>query len=114
MPSTAPPGKSNDEVECDLMFYEQEQHISCHPSLYSICHWNRDTRQNDTQHLRFIPSKDLYSDGEGAVNNDTAKSVFKAKGTERRIRARGQHATTTEARNGILCHLLHAIETELN
>eukprot|EP00959_Pyramimonas_sp_CCMP1952_P184503 3858182-Pyramimonas_sp.AAC.1 len=30
------------------------------------------------------------------------------------MRARGQHATTIEARNGILRHLLHAMEAELN
>eukprot|EP00959_Pyramimonas_sp_CCMP1952_P195929 4096491-Pyramimonas_sp.AAC.1 len=30
------------------------------------------------------------------------------------MRARGQHATTIEARNGILRHLLHVMEAELN
>eukprot|EP00959_Pyramimonas_sp_CCMP1952_P134719 2819395-Pyramimonas_sp.AAC.1 len=30
------------------------------------------------------------------------------------MRARGQHATTTEARNDRMRHLLHAMETELN
>eukprot|EP00959_Pyramimonas_sp_CCMP1952_P436658 9143451-Pyramimonas_sp.AAC.1 len=56
----------------------------------------------------------LYSDGEGAVNNDTTKSVFMAKGTGLWIRARGQHATTIEARHGILRHLLHVMEAELD
>eukprot|EP00959_Pyramimonas_sp_CCMP1952_P379160 7942079-Pyramimonas_sp.AAC.1 len=27
MPSAAPPGKFNEEVECDLMFHNQEHHI---------------------------------------------------------------------------------------
>eukprot|EP00959_Pyramimonas_sp_CCMP1952_P055757 1165178-Pyramimonas_sp.AAC.1 len=35
-----------------------------------------------------------------------------AKGTELRIRARGQHATTVEARNDIIRHLLHVMEAE--
>eukprot|EP00959_Pyramimonas_sp_CCMP1952_P081766 1707984-Pyramimonas_sp.AAC.1 len=30
------------------------------------------------------------------------------------MRARGQHAAPVEARNGILRHLLHVIEAELN
>eukprot|EP00959_Pyramimonas_sp_CCMP1952_P006053 126693-Pyramimonas_sp.AAC.1 len=63
--------------------------------------------------MQFGPAKVLYSDGEGALNNDTAKAVLKAKGTELWIRARGQRATTIEARNGILRHLLHAMEAEL-
>eukprot|EP00959_Pyramimonas_sp_CCMP1952_P202516 4235073-Pyramimonas_sp.AAC.1 len=64
--------------------------------------------------MQLGPAKVLYSDGEGALNNDTAKAVLKAKGTELRIRARGQHATTIEARNGVLRHLLHVIVAELN
>ena len=63
--------------------------------------------------MQFGPAKVLYSDGEGALNNDTANAVLKAKGSELRIRARGQHATTIEARNGILRHLLHVMEAEL-
>eukprot|EP00959_Pyramimonas_sp_CCMP1952_P312792 6547478-Pyramimonas_sp.AAC.1 len=59
--------------------------------------------------MQFGPAKVLYSDGEGAHNNDIAKAVLKAKGTELR-----QHATTIEARNGILRHLLHVMEAELN
>eukprot|EP00959_Pyramimonas_sp_CCMP1952_P457462 9474973-Pyramimonas_sp.AAC.1 len=51
--------------------------------------------------MQFGPAKVLYSDGEGALNNDTAKAVLKARGIELKIRARGQHATTIEARNGI-------------
>eukprot|EP00959_Pyramimonas_sp_CCMP1952_P187300 3916676-Pyramimonas_sp.AAC.1 len=34
--------------------------------------------------------------------------------TELRMRARGQHATTIETRTGILCHILHVMEAELN
>eukprot|EP00959_Pyramimonas_sp_CCMP1952_P225992 4726087-Pyramimonas_sp.AAC.1 len=64
--------------------------------------------------MQFGPAKVLYSDGEDALNHDTAKAVLKAKGTELRIRARGQHATTIEARNGIIRHLLHVVEAELN
>eukprot|EP00959_Pyramimonas_sp_CCMP1952_P223938 4682521-Pyramimonas_sp.AAC.1 len=60
------------------------------------------------------PTKVLYSDGEGALNNDTAKAVPKAQDTELRIRARGQLATTIAARNGILRHLLHVMEAELD
>ena len=53
------------------------------------------------------------SDGEGALNNDTARGILKHKGTELRIRARGQHATTIEARNGILRHTMHLMEEDL-
>eukprot|EP00959_Pyramimonas_sp_CCMP1952_P229856 4805945-Pyramimonas_sp.AAC.1 len=53
-------------------------------------------------------AKAFFSDGEGALNNDTAKAVLKAKGIELRRRARGQHATAIEARSGITpstsCH----------
>eukprot|EP00959_Pyramimonas_sp_CCMP1952_P057713 1204573-Pyramimonas_sp.AAC.1 len=52
---------------------------------------------------------------EGAPStNDTAIAVLKAKGTELRIRSRGQHAATIEARSVRLCHLLHAMEAVLN
>eukprot|EP00959_Pyramimonas_sp_CCMP1952_P021644 456535-Pyramimonas_sp.AAC.1 len=34
--------------------------------------------------MQFGPAKEFYSDGEGALNNDTAKTVLKAKGTEPR------------------------------
>eukprot|EP00959_Pyramimonas_sp_CCMP1952_P071316 1489197-Pyramimonas_sp.AAC.1 len=64
--------------------------------------------------MQFGPAKVFFSDREGALNNDIARAVLKAKGTELKIRARGQHATTTEARNGILRHLLHVMEVEPN
>eukprot|EP00959_Pyramimonas_sp_CCMP1952_P394013 8255860-Pyramimonas_sp.AAC.1 len=64
--------------------------------------------------VQFGPAEVLYSDGKGGLNKDTAKADLKAKGIELRVRARGQHAATTEARNGILRHLLHAMEAELN
>eukprot|EP00959_Pyramimonas_sp_CCMP1952_P186024 3889777-Pyramimonas_sp.AAC.1 len=63
---------------------------------------------------QFGPARVLYSDGEGAFNIDTAKAVLKAKGSELRVRARGQRATTIEARNGILRYLRHVMEAELN
>eukprot|EP00959_Pyramimonas_sp_CCMP1952_P226923 4744433-Pyramimonas_sp.AAC.1 len=49
--------------------------------------------------MQFGPAKVFYSDGEGALNNDTAKAAPEAKGTELRIRARRQRASTTQARN---------------
>eukprot|EP00959_Pyramimonas_sp_CCMP1952_P387210 8114927-Pyramimonas_sp.AAC.1 len=64
--------------------------------------------------MQFGPAKALYSEGEGALNNDTAKAVLKANGSELRIRARGQRATTIESRNGILRPLLHVMEAEPN
>eukprot|EP00959_Pyramimonas_sp_CCMP1952_P164201 3432933-Pyramimonas_sp.AAC.1 len=64
--------------------------------------------------MKFALAKVLYSDGEGALNNDTSKVVLKEKGTKLRIRARGQRATAIEARNVTLRQLLHIIEAELN
>eukprot|EP00959_Pyramimonas_sp_CCMP1952_P224619 4696949-Pyramimonas_sp.AAC.1 len=64
--------------------------------------------------MQFGPAWVLYSDGEGALNKDTAKAILKVKGIEFRIRARGQHAAAVEARNDILRHLLHVMEAELN
>ena len=58
-------------------------------------------------------AKALYCDGEGALNNNEAKAQLKALGTELRIRASGQHATTIEARNGILRGTMHIIEEDL-
>eukprot|EP00959_Pyramimonas_sp_CCMP1952_P154882 3240484-Pyramimonas_sp.AAC.1 len=49
--------------------------------------------------MQFGLAKVRCSDGEGALNDDTAKAVLKAKGTELRIRARGQRATTIEVRS---------------
>ena len=59
------------------------------------------------------PAKILYSDGEGALNNDAAKAILTYKGIELRVRARGQRATAIEARNGVLRHLLRVMEEEL-
>eukprot|EP00959_Pyramimonas_sp_CCMP1952_P090545 1895499-Pyramimonas_sp.AAC.1 len=64
--------------------------------------------------MQFGPAKVLYPVGEGVLSSDIAKAVLQAKGTELRIRARGQRATTIEARNGILRHLLHVVEAEIN
>eukprot|EP00959_Pyramimonas_sp_CCMP1952_P251103 5248278-Pyramimonas_sp.AAC.1 len=57
MPCTAPPGKFNQEVECDLMFYKQEHNI-CYIIHRCIRYatWNGDTRQDDEQHPGYIPS----------------------------------------------------------
>eukprot|EP00959_Pyramimonas_sp_CCMP1952_P286784 5996896-Pyramimonas_sp.AAC.1 len=74
------------------------------------------TRISDAHHQCWMqsgPAKALYSDGEGALNNDTAKAVLTATGIELRIRVRGQRPTTIEARSVLLRHLLHVIETEL-
>eukprot|EP00959_Pyramimonas_sp_CCMP1952_P358638 7509497-Pyramimonas_sp.AAC.1 len=40
------------------------------------------------------PFKALYSDGEGALNNDTAKAMMANRGATLRIRAPGQRATS--------------------
>eukprot|EP00959_Pyramimonas_sp_CCMP1952_P170575 3564660-Pyramimonas_sp.AAC.1 len=123
MPSTELPGIFNEEVEGDLMFFKQERkifHIIGRCLRYGIGMEIPDKTMTtilDAYHqcwMQFGPAQVFYSDGEGAPNNDTAKAVLKAKGTELRMLARGQRATTTEARNGILRHLLHAMEAELN
>ena len=59
------------------------------------------------------PARFLYSDGEGALSNPTATELLRAKGTELRIRARGQHATSIESRSGILRHTMHVMEDVL-
>ena len=56
------------------------------------------------------PANILYSDGEGAFSNPTAKEILKFKGTELRMRARGQHATSIASINGILRHTMHVME----
>eukprot|EP00959_Pyramimonas_sp_CCMP1952_P379729 7954382-Pyramimonas_sp.AAC.1 len=74
---------------------------------------NRDTRWNYDQQLRRASSLvdavlacQIYSDREGALNNDTAKAALKTQSVELRIRARGQRATAIDAGNGILRHLI--------
>eukprot|EP00959_Pyramimonas_sp_CCMP1952_P291520 6097724-Pyramimonas_sp.AAC.1 len=64
--------------------------------------------------MQFGPAEVFYSDGEGALNNDVAKAVLKAKGADVRIRTRGQRGTTIGTRRGLLRHLLHVMEAELN
>eukprot|EP00959_Pyramimonas_sp_CCMP1952_P281806 5890211-Pyramimonas_sp.AAC.1 len=49
----------------------------------------------------------------GRLKHNTANAALEAKGTEPRIRARGQHATTIEARKGRLRHIIRAMEAEL-
>eukprot|EP00959_Pyramimonas_sp_CCMP1952_P344732 7219900-Pyramimonas_sp.AAC.1 len=123
MHSTALPGTFNNEVECDLMVYKKEHnlfHIIDRCIRYAIGMGIPDKTMTtilDASHqcwMQFGPAQVLYSDGDGAFNTDTSKAVLKAKGTELRIRARGQHATTIEAINGILRHLLHVMEAELH
>eukprot|EP00959_Pyramimonas_sp_CCMP1952_P055706 1164145-Pyramimonas_sp.AAC.1 len=96
MPSTALPGKFNEEVECDLVFYKQEHntfHIIGRCIRYATgieIPGKTMTSILDAYHqcwMQFGPARVLYSDGEGALNNDIAKAVLKAKGTELRIRA---------------------------
>eukprot|EP00959_Pyramimonas_sp_CCMP1952_P240777 5032319-Pyramimonas_sp.AAC.1 len=123
MPSTALPRKSNDEVDCDLMFYKRE-HILFH-AIYRCARYGAGmlipcktmVSFLDAFHQCWLQSglaEVLYSDGGGALDEDTAEAVLKAKGTELRIGARGQHATTIEARSGMLRHLLNFMEAELN
>eukprot|EP00959_Pyramimonas_sp_CCMP1952_P418321 8763520-Pyramimonas_sp.AAC.1 len=124
MPSTALPGKFNEEVACDLMFYKQEHNTinimdrCIRYATGSEIPAKTMTSILDAYHqcwMQFGPVKVLYFDGaDTTLNNDTAKEVLKAKGTELRIRALRQHAATMEARNDILRHLLHAMEAELN
>eukprot|EP00959_Pyramimonas_sp_CCMP1952_P311674 6522482-Pyramimonas_sp.AAC.1 len=68
------------------------------------------TRIRDAYHqcwMQFGPAKVLYSDGEGALDNDIAKAVLKTEGIELRICTRGQNATTIEAGSDIPLHLLN-------
>eukprot|EP00959_Pyramimonas_sp_CCMP1952_P114632 2396693-Pyramimonas_sp.AAC.1 len=118
MPSTALPGKFNEEGGCDLVFYKQEHNTIC--VRYATGIWIPDKTMTcildayNQSWMQFGPAKVLYSDGEGALNNDTAEAALQADGTEQRTRARGRHATTIDARNGILRHLHHVMEAELN
>ena len=87
MPSVSLPGRFNEEVECDLFFYKQE-HIVFH--IIDRCiRWAAGTEIPDkTMHtvldayhttwMQHGPAKILYSDGEGALNNDTAKAILKS------------------------------------
>eukprot|EP00959_Pyramimonas_sp_CCMP1952_P125555 2625345-Pyramimonas_sp.AAC.1 len=93
MPSTAPPGKSNEQVECDLLFYKQERkivHIIDRCIRYATGLEIPDKTMTsilDAYHqcwMLFGHAKLFNSDGEGALNNDAAKAVLKAKGTELR------------------------------
>eukprot|EP00959_Pyramimonas_sp_CCMP1952_P404734 8482156-Pyramimonas_sp.AAC.1 len=115
MPSTALPGKFHEEVECDFLFYKQEPDICQIIDRCIRCATGMEipdktmTSVLDAYHqcwMRFGRAKVLYSDGGGALKKDAAEAALKAKGTELKIRARGQRATTTDARNGTLRHLL--------
>eukprot|EP00959_Pyramimonas_sp_CCMP1952_P200833 4200568-Pyramimonas_sp.AAC.1 len=105
------------------MFYRQEQHIFCLIDRCIRCCAGLDIPDNtmtsilDACHQCWMqtgPAKVFYSDGGGALTDVAAKAVLKAEGTELRIRARGLHAATNEARSGRLRHLLRAMEAELN
>eukprot|EP00974_Lingulodinium_polyedra_P061264 5908283-Lingulodinium_polyedra.AAC.1 len=52
-------------------------------------------------------------DGEPGMNNDVAKAELKRLGTDLRVRAPGHHANIIEARHGLLRHVLHLIEEDL-
>eukprot|EP00959_Pyramimonas_sp_CCMP1952_P408016 8550597-Pyramimonas_sp.AAC.1 len=64
-PSTAPPGKFNDAVQCNLTFILVA--FGCIRYGAGIECW-----------MQFGPAKVPYSDEEGAVNNDTAQTVLQA------------------------------------
>ena len=66
-----------------------------------------------TWYQRNGPFKVLYSDGEKGLNNETAKAELKRLGTELRIRAPKQHASTVESRNSVLRTVMHLIEADL-
>ena len=55
----------------------------------------------------------LYCDGEAGLNCDEAKKYLTSLGTTLKTKAPGQHAHYIEARNGILRHTMHLIETDL-
>ena len=122
LPSTSLPSKFNEEVECDLMFYKNEHivfHIIDRCIRFAACTEIPDKKMHTvlkayiTCWHQHEPAKVLYSDGEGALASDISKELLRSMGTELRIRAHGQHATTIEARHGILRHLLHVMEEEL-
>eukprot|EP00959_Pyramimonas_sp_CCMP1952_P176115 3680220-Pyramimonas_sp.AAC.1 len=82
MPSTARPGKSKDEVECDLMFYKREHEVLHIIGCFSRCGAGIEipdktmTSILDAYHQCWIqvgPAEVFYSDGKGALNNDTCK-----------------------------------------
>eukprot|EP00959_Pyramimonas_sp_CCMP1952_P377107 7898854-Pyramimonas_sp.AAC.1 len=88
MLSTASPGKFNDAVDCDLVFYKQQHHIfhiidRC--IRYATGMEIPDKTMTtilDAYHQCWMqsgPAKVLYSVGEGTLKNDTAKAVLKAK-----------------------------------
>eukprot|EP00959_Pyramimonas_sp_CCMP1952_P164591 3440696-Pyramimonas_sp.AAC.1 len=83
MPSAALPGKFNEEVECDLMFYKREHslfHIIDRCMRYANGIEIPDKTMTsilDAYHpcwMQFGAAKVFYSDGDGALNNDSAKA----------------------------------------
>eukprot|EP00959_Pyramimonas_sp_CCMP1952_P373552 7823405-Pyramimonas_sp.AAC.1 len=63
--------------------------------IKGVCDTCRECRVWDKLGHAVMPSIALPGK---CLNDDTARAVLKAKGTELRMRARGQHATTIEAR----------------
>eukprot|EP00959_Pyramimonas_sp_CCMP1952_P152082 3181990-Pyramimonas_sp.AAC.1 len=83
MTSTALPGNFSDEIECGLMFYKREPkifHAIDHCILYAIGIVIPDKTMTSILNayhqcwMQFGYAEVLYSDGEGALNNDTAKA----------------------------------------
>ena len=62
---------------------------------------------------RYGAFQTLYCDGEAGLNCDEAKKYLRSLGTTLKTKAAGQHAHYIEARNGILRHTMHLIETDL-
>ena len=111
MSSVALPEKFNEEVGCSIMFGKQQHYV-----FHAIDRCIRvsagvgipDMRMNALLNayracwMQHGTAEVLYSDGEGALNTDAAKDILSSRGAELRIRARGQRATTIEARSGVL------------
>eukprot|EP00959_Pyramimonas_sp_CCMP1952_P425294 8908590-Pyramimonas_sp.AAC.1 len=86
MPSTVLPGKFNEEVGFDYTFCKQEHHIfqiidRCirHATAMEIPDKTMASILGACRQcwMMFGPAKALCADGEGALNNDTAKALLK-------------------------------------
>ena len=92
------------------VFYKRER-VVCH-AIDRRVRWAEGAEVSDEErdalpdtyhavwHSRWRSPSVLYCDGEGGLNNEVAKERLAALGTELRMRAPGQHATTIEARRG--------------
>eukprot|EP00959_Pyramimonas_sp_CCMP1952_P015803 334173-Pyramimonas_sp.AAC.1 len=81
MSSSALPGKFNDAIDCDVMFYNQENDVfhiidRCirHGAGIEIPGKTMTSILDACHHcgMQLGPAKVFYSDGEGALNDDTA------------------------------------------